>query len=162
MGACRPGCTEAQILKLKKILDDCIVEVSGLQQPAHSNSEKEDQRNETEYMQGYTRIRKMVRDIAMALTGETIRFSHEETDAEEQARLDREFEKVLDEEEDRNPHHGEEDDYPLNDEYVAEDTVKVTSQDLLDAVDKIINDPRIQRALSFGKSILDDAKENLK
>lgn len=178
MGACRPGCTEAQILKLKKILDDCIIEIGGLQQPPHSNSEEEAQRAETEQMQGWNKVRSMVRDIAMALTGESIRFAYEETLAEEQAELDKEFERAVEREDQRlkedkeyrNPHHGEEDDYIPSfyddDEYVGidleEEDNKITSQDLLNAMDRVVSDPRMQRTLSFCKGILDDVKETLK
>jgi len=94
MGACQPGSTEAQILTLKKILDDCLTEVGGLQQPAHSLSEEMAVQVEQEYQAGWIKVKDMVKDIAMALTGDEIKFPE---DIEQDA-IDDEFDRALNDE----------------------------------------------------------------
>jgi len=74
MGNGQPHCTEARILKLKKILDNCLIEMGGLQQPTHSESEEMARQHEREYDLGKQKVRSMVKDIAMALTGQEIEF----------------------------------------------------------------------------------------
>jgi len=74
-GGC--GCTASNIFKLHKLVDKCIGEVGGLQQPPHSESEEAAKRAEQEYKEGWEDVREMVRDIAMALTGEKITFPDE-------------------------------------------------------------------------------------
>lgn len=142
MGNCQPDCTEAQILKLKEMLDNCIIEVGGLQQPTHSNSE---------YANGWNKVRSMVRNMAMALTGETIKFPCDI----KQDKTDEVLSRALDS-----------DDYPLYDdsEYKAneKDTIKTTSLDLLNAMDKVLNEPSVQQGLSFCKKVYDDVKRSLK
>jgi hypothetical protein len=74
MGASHVGCTEYHILRLQKLLADCLIEIGGLQQPAHSDSEEMAKQHEREYALGWQKVRDMVKDIAMALTGEEIKF----------------------------------------------------------------------------------------
>jgi hypothetical protein len=74
MGSCDPSCTEAKILKLHRLLERCISQVSRLQQPPHSISEEEAKAAEKEYKYGWINVKGMVADIAMGLTGETIYF----------------------------------------------------------------------------------------
>jgi hypothetical protein len=74
MGNCQPNCTEARILNLYRILDKCLEDIGGLQQPPHSESKEEAERNKLEDKLGWLKVEDMVRDIAMALTGKEIEF----------------------------------------------------------------------------------------
>ena len=72
-GGC--NCTAANILKLHKLVDKCITEVSGLQQPSHPESPEEAIKNNEYNKEKWTDVMWMVKDIAMALTGEEIVFA---------------------------------------------------------------------------------------
>ena len=76
MGNGQPNSTEAKILKLQRLLQDCIMEVGGLQQSPqgapHPSGDPDGW--EKEYKLGWNKVKDMVRDMAMALTGEEIEF----------------------------------------------------------------------------------------
>lgn len=184
MGNGQPGCTEAGILRLHRLLDDCLTEVGGLQQSPmgaeHPSGDPDGWEKESEL--GWKKVRDMVKDVAMALTGEEIKFSYDIAQELIDKETDKKFDDAINEyAEDkyplRNPQHGEEgdfdydeeedeDDYVDNhneeDEYLEEDTIKVTSADLINALDKVCSDPGVQRGLAFCKRIMDDARKNLK
>lgn len=157
--------TENQILKLQELLYNCLTLISGLQQSPQGGISLA----QSEYDQGQENVRNMVKDIAMALTGEKIKFPGDI----EQDKLNKEFEQAFDDETPRNPYHGEEDDYPYHgeeddfdsvdeeDERVEED-IKITSTDIMNALDKMCSEPAVQRGLTFCKKLIDDAKRNLK
>jgi len=69
LGNCQPHSSEAQILKLQRLLQDAIELSGGLQQPAHSTSEESAKENERDRRRGLQQLDHAVKDIAMALTG---------------------------------------------------------------------------------------------
>jgi len=131
MGASQPGCTEFQILKLQKLVADCLTESGGLQQPPHSESEEMALQHEREYEQGRGKVKEMVKDIAMALTGEEIRFPCDI----EQDTIDDEFERVI-----NDLYHGEEDDLGELEDDEDEECKEGTILDALETLsDRVIN-----------------------
>jgi len=124
LGSSAPESSEGRILQLQRILRDCLEEIGGLQQSLRSCSGQAHEEYEIEQKQGREKVENMVRDIAMALTGKEIKFSIE---------ADEDFE--CDEIED--------DDFDLDE--AATETV--TQRDVLDAIDKVLNEPVVQQGL---------------
>jgi len=85
----------------------------------------------------------------------------EERERVAQKAIDDEFERALNGGDDYLPPLYDDDEY-VGTDLEEKDTIKITSGDLLHAMDMALSHPSTQRTLAFCKKILDDAKEILK
>jgi hypothetical protein len=64
--------SEEESSRLRKLLRTGFEELSGLQQPPHSESEKEAKQAKRAYKEGEKRVEDIARDLYCALTGKEI------------------------------------------------------------------------------------------